>query len=107
MFNKILIANRGEIAVRIIRACREMGIASVAVYSDVDQRALHVRLADEAVYIGKAESTDYPGSSGYPFPGYPPWLWFLIRKCCFCPVGSRCRYGFHRPFSGGDPLDGG
>ncbi|RPJ50344.1 MAG: acetyl-CoA carboxylase biotin carboxylase subunit [Chloroflexi bacterium] len=52
MFRKILIANRGEIAVRIIRACREMGIASVAVFSEADRRALHVRLADEVVLIG-------------------------------------------------------
>jgi len=52
MFRKILIANRGEIAVRIIRACQEMGIATVAVYSDVDARALHVALADEAAHIG-------------------------------------------------------
>src|SRR5512138_2050564 len=54
MFSKILIANRGEIAVRIIRACREMGIASAAVYSEADRRALHARLADEAVEIGPA-----------------------------------------------------
>lgn len=58
MFTKILIANRGEIAVRIIRACREMSIATVAVYSEVDQQALHVRLADETVFIGPAPATE-------------------------------------------------
>src|SRR5678815_930207 len=58
MFRKILIANRGEIAVRIIRACREMGIRSVAVYSDVDRSALHVRKADEAYRIGPAPATE-------------------------------------------------
>lgn len=58
MFSKILIANRGEIAVRIIRACKEMGIATVAVYSQADASALHVALADESVCIGKAEASD-------------------------------------------------
>lgn len=56
MFSKILIANRGEIAVRIIRACKEMGIATVAVYSEADRHALHVALADESYCIGPAEA---------------------------------------------------
>ena len=58
MFKKILIANRGEIAVRIIRACKEMGIKSVAVYSQVDDKALHKKLADEAICIGGAKPAD-------------------------------------------------
>ena len=58
MFSKILIANRGEIAVRIIRACREMGIRTVAVYSEADRDALHTQLADEAVCIGRVPSSD-------------------------------------------------
>lgn len=58
MFKRILIANRGEIAVRIIRACREMGIESVAVFSDVDRRALFVRKADHAYHIGPAQASE-------------------------------------------------
>lgn len=58
MFKKILIANRGEIAVRIARACREMGIASVAIYSEADESALHVRAADEAVCCGPARAAE-------------------------------------------------
>src|SRR5271170_4554897 len=58
MFRKILIANRGEIACRVIRTARRMGIATVAVYSEADAEALHVREADEAVPIGPAPSID-------------------------------------------------
>ena len=58
MFNKILIANRGEIAMRVIRTCKEMGIKTVAVYSKADEESLHVRFADEAVCIGPSASSD-------------------------------------------------
>ena len=69
MFNKILIANRGEIAVRIIRACREMDIRTVAVFSDVDRTALHVLKADEAYPLGPMNvmraSSQARASSGF------------------------------------------
>src|SRR6476646_1723663 len=58
MFEKILIANRGEIAVRIIRACKELNIRTVAVYSDTDANSMHVQMADEAICIGKAPSSE-------------------------------------------------
>src|SRR5438270_12202258 len=57
MFRKILIANRGEIAIRVICACKDLGIRTVAVYSEADRHALHVRFADEAICIGPAKSS--------------------------------------------------
>ena len=81
MFRKILIANRGEIAVRIIRACREMGIATVAVYSEADREALHTQLADEAVCIGPADSECmYRNKSGCD----TSWIWFFVREQPVC-----------------------
>ena len=85
MFRKILIANRGEIAVRIIRAARELGIETVAVYSTADKEALHTLLADEAVCIGPAKSTEsYLNMSAVLSAAvltgarsHPPWFWIF------------------------------
>src|SRR6266436_9528570 len=58
MFEKLLVANRGEMAVRIIRACKELNIRTVAVYSEADENSMHVQLADEAIRIGKAPANE-------------------------------------------------
>lgn len=101
---KILIANRGEIAVRIIRACRELGIKSVAVYSDADKHSLHAKLADESICIGPAESkksylnipsiiaaAEVSGADaihpGYGFLSENPTFAETIRKCGFIFIG--------------------
>ena len=88
MLQKILIANRGEIALRIQRACRDLGIASVAVHSTADAEAMHVRLADESVCIGPASARDsYLNVASYPVCGRhhrsrrdPPRLWLPVGK---------------------------
>ncbi len=105
MFSKILIANRGEIAIRVIRACKELGIRTVAVYSEVDRSSLHVRLADEAVCIGgpkaeqsylnipalvsAAEITDVDGIH----PGYG----FLSQNAHFAEICDSCKITFIGP----------
>ena len=105
MFSKILIANRGEIAVRVIRACKEMGIRTVAVYSEADAESLHVRMADEAVCIGAA-----PSASSYRnipalisageitdveaiHPGYG----FLAENAHFAEICESCKITFIGP----------
>ena len=107
MFKKILIANRGEIAVRVIRACREMGIKTVAVYSTGDKDALHKELADEAICIGKASSKDsylnisnilnatiLSGAEAI-HPGYG----FLSENANFARMCEQCNINFIGPTS--------
>ena len=86
MFKKILIANRGEIAVRVIRACKEWGIATVAVHSDVDRESMHVKMADESVCIGSHQAADsylkYTSTNvcyrNYKSRSCTSWLWFFV-----------------------------
>ncbi|MFC1480589.1 acetyl-CoA carboxylase biotin carboxylase subunit [Candidatus Omnitrophota bacterium] len=105
MFSRILIANRGEIALRIIRACRELGIKSVAVYSEVDANSLHVKLADEAVCIGKAA----PANSYLNIPSIisvaeitdveaiHPGYGFLAENAHFAEICESCQIKFIGP----------
>ena len=105
MFDKVLIANRGEIALRIIRACRELGLKTVAVYSEADRDALHVRFADEDVCIGEAPPgksyLDYKQiiaaaevtNAGAIHPGYG----FLAENADFAEICESCRITFIGP----------
>jgi len=107
MFRKVLIANRGEIAIRVIRACRELGVATVAVHSEADAHALHVRFADEAVCIGPASAThsylNIPAlisaaeitAADAIHPGYG----FLSESTKFAQVVEQCGLNFIGPTS--------
>ncbi len=108
MIRKVLIANRGEIAVRIIRACREMGIATVAVYSEADEESLHTQLADEAICIGPAPSaqsylnmeqiisaTMVTGADAI-HPGFG----FLSENARFAELCEKCNITFVGPIEG-------
>ncbi len=107
MFSKILIANRGEVAVRIIRACKEMGIATVAVYSEADKDSLHVSLADESVCIGPAPAKDsYLNMSAVLSAGVAtgaqaihPGYGFLSENAKFANLCAQCRMAFIGPSS--------
>ena len=107
MFDKILIANRGEIAVRIIRACKELGIRTLAVYSKTDADSLHVQLADEAICVGEAPSQESylkidriisaaeVGDIEAIHPGYG----FLSENAHFAEVCENCNIKFIGPSS--------
>ena len=105
MFNKILIANRGEIAVRIIRACREMGIQTVAVYSEADRDCLHTLLADEAICIGPAPSTQsylnmeriLSATVAMKADSIHPGFGFLSENARFAELCSKCNITFIGP----------
>jgi acetyl-CoA carboxylase biotin carboxylase subunit len=105
MFERILIANRGEIAVRIIRACKELGIHTVAVYSKADERAMHVQLADEAICIGnKASAESYlhvpsliKAAEIFDVEAIHPGYGFLAEDAHFAEICESCRVKFIGP----------
>ena len=105
MLKRILIANRGEIAVRIIRACREMGIESVAVYSEADESALHVQLADHAVCIGPAKAQEsylnmqsiLAAATGLGCDAIHPGFGFLSENAAFARLVEQCGLTFIGP----------
>ncbi len=114
MIAKLLIANRGEIACRVIATAQRMGIATVAVYSDADAGALHVEMADEAVRIGPASvaesylngGADSGGCGADRGRGYPPRLWLSVREPRVCGSRRSRRVDLCRPTCPGDPGHG-
>ena len=105
MFERILIANRGEIAVRIIRACKELGIQSIAVYSKADERAMHVQLADEAICIGNNTSAEsylhvpslIKAAEIFDVEAIHPGYGFLAEDAHFAEICESCRVKFIGP----------
>ena len=91
MLRKVLIANRGEIALRVICACKELGIRTVAIYSEADRNSLHVRFADEAICIGPPRSAEsylsvpavISAAEIADVDAIHPWLWIAERECKF------------------------
>ena len=108
MFSSIIIANRGEIALRIIRACRDLGIRSVAVYSQADEDSLHVQLADEAICIGPASpqesylkiSNIISAAEVADVDAIHPGYGFLAENAHFAEVCENCNITFIGPSPG-------
>ena len=114
MFNKILIANRGEIAVRIVRACRNLGIRSVAVYSKEDAKSLHVQLADQRICIGEGPAKNsylnmdriITAAKNMGADAIHPGYGFFVGEQRICPQMYRKRHYLHRPGCGCDRQNG-
>src|ERR1051325_2380305 len=105
MFEKILVANRGEIALRIIRACKELGIRTLAIYSEADVDSLHVQLADEAICIGAPDSAEsylkidriMSAAEVGDVDGIHPGYGFLAENAHFAEVCESCKIKFIGP----------